>query len=71
VTAKRRVCCSASYPLSPIKSGFAVALTASQPLFADQKKNFKLEEEGKLALLLLLPVLFAETADFGSASGLR
>jgi hypothetical protein len=30
---------------------------------------FKLEEEEKPALLLHLPKLFAETADFGSASG--
>jgi hypothetical protein len=31
---------------------------------------FKLEEEGMPALLLHLPKLFAETAVFGSASGL-
>jgi hypothetical protein len=33
-------------------------------------KIFKLEEEEKPALLLLLPKLFAETAVFGSAVGL-
>jgi hypothetical protein len=31
---------------------------------------FKLEEEGKLTLLLHLPKLFAETAVFSSAFGL-
>jgi hypothetical protein len=31
---------------------------------------FKLEEEENTALLLHLPALFAETADFGSVSGL-
>jgi hypothetical protein len=34
------------------------------------EKNFKLEEEGNTALLLLLPKVCAETIIFGSASGL-
>jgi hypothetical protein len=41
----------------------------SPTLLVDQKINFKLEEEEKLALLLHLPKLYAETADIGLAFG--
>jgi hypothetical protein len=44
-----------------------VIITAEQQFWV---LIFKLEEEVKPALLLLLPKRFAETADFGSASDL-
>jgi hypothetical protein len=37
----------------------------------DGELIFKLEEEVNMALLLLLPALFAETTVFGSASWMR
>jgi hypothetical protein len=43
---------------------FNHSLQSSKVLF------FRLEEEGNTTLLLHLPNLFAETADFGSAVGL-
>jgi hypothetical protein len=42
----------------------------SPPLSVDQNLIFKLEEEEKPALLLLLPKVFAEIAILGSTSGL-
>jgi len=50
-------------PLGPPQTALLLRLLLTQ------KNIFKLEEEENTALLLHLPKLYAETADFGSAYG--